>query len=124
MPDKEQDIAQLLSAQRQKSGLSIEEIFERTRINPDFLHALETGDFDILPPAYVRLFLKTYAKEVGLDPDEILDQYEKTVAPPPEETEQPAPPDHRQTNMTPIVLLVLAFVIIIVVAVNLRDNTT
>ena len=122
MPDKEQDIAQLLSAQRQKSGLSIDEIFERTRINPDFLHALEAGDFDILPPAYVRLFLKTYAKEVGLDPDEILAQYEKIAPRPPDEVESP-PPEHRQTNMTPIVLLVLAFVIIIVVVVNLRGNS-
>ena len=73
---------QELGVRRRAEGLSLEDLFERTRINPEFLDALETGRFDVLPEAYIRLFLKKYAQEVGLSPGEILDQYEAFRAPP------------------------------------------
>ncbi len=72
------EFASELRAQREASGLSLEELFERTRINPEYLNALETGNYDILPEIYIRLFLKRYAQEVGLDVQATLDKYGKT----------------------------------------------
>ncbi len=72
-----QEFASELRAQRESSGMSLEELFERTRINPDYLRAIESGNYDVLPEIYVRLFIKKYAQEVGLDVEETLAKYEK-----------------------------------------------
>lgn len=71
-----EDLSAELKARRETSGLSVHDLFERTRINPTFLEALESGNFDILPEAYTRLFLKTYAEEIGLNAQKILARYE------------------------------------------------
>ena len=122
MPDTKSEIAAMLKTHRQKLGLSLDQIFEHTRINPEFLSALETGDFDVLPKAYVRLFLKTYAREVGLDPQEVISRYEKTVAPPPVETPTAHPPSHRKSNMAPVILSAIGLVIVAIIALNLGEQ--
>ncbi len=71
------EFASELRAHRESSGISFEELFERTRINPEYLRAIESGNLDILPEVYVRLFVKKYAQEVGLDVEETLAKYEK-----------------------------------------------
>ncbi len=71
------EFASELRAQRESIGMSLEELFERTRLNPEYLRALESGNYDILPEVYVRLFIKKYAQEVGLDVEETLARYEK-----------------------------------------------
>lgn len=71
------EFASELRAHREASGMSLEELFDRTRINPEYLRAIETGNYDILPDIYVRLFIKKYAQEVGLDVEETLDRYNK-----------------------------------------------
>ncbi|MCY3766122.1 MAG: helix-turn-helix domain-containing protein [Gemmatimonadetes bacterium] len=71
------EFASELRAHRESSGMSFEELFERTRINPEYLRAIESGDYDVLPEIYVRLFVKKYAQEVGLDVEETLAKYEK-----------------------------------------------
>jgi cytoskeletal protein RodZ len=121
MPDTQSKIAEMLKTQRRKLGLSIDQIFERTRINPEFLNALETGDFDVLPKAYVRMFLKTYARELGLDPEGILSEYEKTVAPPREIPTTP-PPSHRKSNMAPVMLLAIGLIIVVMIALNVGEQ--
>lgn len=66
-----------LKAKREALGLTIEDLFQRTRINAGFLEALEAGNFEVLPDAYVKLFLKKYAQEVKLDGDEIVRRFEQ-----------------------------------------------
>jgi cytoskeletal protein RodZ len=58
-------------------GLRIEDISARTKINAAFLRALETGHFEALPGHFfTRAFLKTYAREVGLSPDEVVREFD------------------------------------------------
>ena len=71
------DLSTELKTQRETLGLSIQDLFRRTRINPDFLEALEEGNYDVLPEAYIKLFLKRYAQELKLDPDDIIREFEK-----------------------------------------------
>ena len=66
-----------LKSHRERMGLSLQDLFQRTRINVTFLEALEEGNFEILPDAYVKLFLKRYAQEVKLDGDEIVRRFEQ-----------------------------------------------
>jgi len=57
--------------------LSIEETAWRTRIRPDLLRALEDDEFDSIGhQAHVRSHLSSYARFLGMDPAEIVDQFE------------------------------------------------
>ena len=79
MLDQKQEIAELLKTQRENLGLSIDDIYEHTRINPEFIKVLEAGQFDLLPVAYARLFLKTYAQALNLNVRDILTLFERDV---------------------------------------------
>jgi len=47
-----------------------------TKIRSKYLAALEAEDFDILPgPVFVRGFLRTYSRYLGLDPQMFVDEY-------------------------------------------------
>jgi cytoskeletal protein RodZ len=87
-----------LKLRRENMGLSLQDMFRKTRINITFLEALEEGNFEILPEAYVKLFLKRYAQEVKLDGDEIVRRFEKLHWKVKAET-QPAP--HRASDGVP-----------------------
>ena len=56
--------------------MSLDDLTRATKISKATLISLEAGDVEKLPAAiYTRGFLKTYAKEVGLDPDATLASY-------------------------------------------------
>lgn len=65
-----------LRLERELLGMSIEEVARATRIPVTSLERVENDRFDDLPgEVFVRGFLRSYAKTVGLDGDEILAQY-------------------------------------------------
>ena len=66
----------LLKSHREAKGVEIQEIAEYTKINPKYLHAIESGDFKVLPNVYMRLFLRSYAQFIGADAEQALDDYE------------------------------------------------
>ena len=66
----------LLKSHREAKGVDIQAIAEHTKINPKYLHAIESGDFKILPNVYMRLFLRSYAEFIDADPKQALDDYE------------------------------------------------
>ncbi len=65
-----------LKALRERQNIDLAEIQNRTKINVKFLEAFEEGDYDVLPKAYIRLFLRAYVTEIGGDPEEALTQLE------------------------------------------------
>lgn len=87
------DVSTRLRTARQRAGLEIAEISARTKIKVAFLHAIERGEFERLPGQFfTRAFLKAYAKEVGVSPDEIAADYDEScdlaeaaAMPPPEQ---------------------------------------
>lgn len=78
---------ELKKARREKE-IDLGEVANRTKINQEYLDSIEKGDFTFLPHVYVRLFLKAYAVEIGVDPDEALNQLEIYL-----EKEQISPPE-------------------------------
>jgi hypothetical protein len=57
-----------LKQARERAALSIEQISERTKIQPHKIEALEADDFDSLPTGiYLEGILRAYAHEVALD---------------------------------------------------------
>ncbi len=61
---------------RKERGLSIRQVSEATRIDEQYLKALEAGNIALLPEPYMRAFLKTYASFLGLDPEEAMHRFE------------------------------------------------
>ena len=61
---------------RKSKQISLDQIHQRTKINMRYLEAIEAGNFDILPIPYLRLFLRAYAKEIGGDSNNALEQLE------------------------------------------------
>jgi hypothetical protein len=64
-----------LRGERDRRGIGIDEIEAETRIRAKFLLAIEEERFDVLPgPAYVRAFVRDYAEQLGLDPQELVNE--------------------------------------------------
>jgi cytoskeleton protein RodZ len=79
------DIGAVLREAREQRGISVEELSRRTKIGVSTLHALESGQTDRLPGGiFVRGFLRAYAREVGLDSEDIVRRYLAQVEPPPD----------------------------------------
>jgi cytoskeleton protein RodZ len=87
------DIGTTLRNAREQRSLSIEELSATTRITLRFLRALEDNAFDTLPSGiFVRGFIRSYAREVGLDPEEMVMQFLEQTGDAPVTAEQPAVP--------------------------------
>ncbi len=63
---------------REDMRISLAEIAKATKIKQVYLEKIEEGSFDDLPPdVYVQGFLKSYARYLGVDNKEVLQQYKK-----------------------------------------------
>lgn len=66
-----------MEMERELKGLSIADVARDTKINPSYLIALENENYDELPgEAYIKAFLRSYSKYLGLDPEEIIQKYD------------------------------------------------
>lgn len=65
-----------LKASREKAGISLQQIVQKTKIDIKFLAAIEDGNFDILPEIYIRAFIKEYASCIDLNPNDVIQKYE------------------------------------------------
>jgi cytoskeletal protein RodZ len=58
---------------REERGVSLRQIADVTRISVSVLEALERGDISRLPGGiFSRAFVRSYATEVGLDPEQTV----------------------------------------------------
>ena len=65
---------------REAQGISLREISDQTRISTRYLEAIESGDLKRLPGGiFNRSFIKAYARYVGYDETEALDNYARTA---------------------------------------------
>ena len=124
MSDQKQEIAEILKTQRENLGLSIGDIYEHTRINPEFIKVLEAGQFELLSVAYARLFLKTYAQALNLNVRDILTLFDRSVALSRERPPVPSSPE-RGINRGAIFISLLAFaaIVVVIIILNSREET-
>lgn len=67
-------IGQKLKESREDQRLTIDKVFEATRIRVQYLQALEEDDLSIMPSAVqARGYLRNYAEFLGLDVEKLLD---------------------------------------------------
>ncbi len=71
-----ESIGTYLRRTREARGLSLDEIADATRISLQSLEALEEGRFERLPgEPFVRGFLRSYARALGMRGDEVIARY-------------------------------------------------
>lgn len=75
------NIGRRLKEERKSLGFSLREVEEKTKIRKKYLQAIENEDFDSIPgKTYTKGFLKIYAKFLGLNPKEIIYEFEQDFA--------------------------------------------
>jgi len=110
-----------LKRERESRNLILREVSASTRIKEHILGAIEQDRFDLCPPPfYVKGFLTSYARYLGIDPQAVIFKYQEFVkppAPPPEAVLQERPREtflsqaRVQTRTTYRVLLVSALLV-------------
>lgn len=73
-------LGEKLRQAREARGMSIGDIAEQTRISAHYLEAIENNDFSSLPGGvFNKGFIKLYARCVGLDEQEVVQDYLRIV---------------------------------------------
>lgn len=71
------DVGTRLRMAREARGLSLAQVEEETKIRRRYLAALEENRFDVLPGrVYAKAFLRTYARFLGLDGEELTREFQ------------------------------------------------
>ena len=66
--DALKELGRIATERRENAGLTLEAVFEKTRIRPEYLRGIEDGDYTDFPePVYVRGFIRTYLKVIGAE---------------------------------------------------------
>jgi cytoskeleton protein RodZ len=67
-----EELGQALKEERERKGLTVSAVMEATKISRTSIEALEAGNRSNLPhPVYAKGFVKSYARFLGLDADEL-----------------------------------------------------
>ncbi len=95
---------QVLRLYREKMELSVEGIAKRVHLDVKIIESIENDSQEGLPAAiYVRGYLRSYAKIVGANADEIIKLYdEDSPPPPPEILPEVKPPTQVSSNDKPV----------------------
>ncbi|GLF85821.1 MULTISPECIES: helix-turn-helix domain-containing protein [Bacillus] len=74
------ELGKRLVEAREEKGMSLEDLMAATKIQKRYLLAIEQGNYDIIPGKfYVRAFIKQYAEAVGLNPEQLFEEFRKDV---------------------------------------------
>lgn len=117
---------QLLAAARESRSLSPADLAVRLRLDTKMVKALERDDFDNLPaPTFVKGYIRSIAKELGIDSAPILDAYtaHASVDPPTLADFSSRPPDQVGVNSTIIKAITYGLCALLVVLIILWWRT-
>jgi cytoskeletal protein RodZ len=119
-------VGDALAAARRQAGLTITQVSQRTCIRETIVRGIERGDYSACGgDFYARGHVRSIARAVGLDPDQMVRAYDASEAPPPPMTAadvfQPVKPvklkERRRPNWT---LVLLAGLVVVAGIVGFR----
>ena len=62
------ELGRIVTERRESAGMTLETVFDRTRIRPEFLRGIEEGDYTDFPePVYIKGFIRTYLKLINAE---------------------------------------------------------
>src|ERR1041384_8486173 len=117
-----QSIGEKLRLAREARGIALRDISEQTRISMRYLEAIESDDYKRLPGGiFNRSFIRAYAKFIGYDEHEAIEDYARTLRERGESDDEEArkpvhslvyTDDAAQQKRSPFLTLLLAIVIL------------
>jgi cytoskeletal protein RodZ len=115
-------VGDALAAARRQAGLTITQVSQRTCIRETIVRGIERGDYSACGgDFYARGHVRSIARAVGLDPDEMVRLYDMSQPPPPPVTAadvfQPVKPVRLKERRRPNWLLVLLAGLVIVAGI-------
>ena len=97
--------SEMLVTRRRQLGLSISQASQVLRLKEQVLIAFEEGDFDHIPKSgYAQGMLSSYARYLGLNPRQVVNQFSADLNEYSKAT-QPATPEESDTYLAPRKLL-------------------
>jgi cytoskeletal protein RodZ len=116
-PQKELLLGTLLKGEREKKGLSRDQVAQITRLRKHYIEALEEENWDKLPsPVYIKGFIRSYAQSVGFSGEEAISLYEKMA---PFEESIPKPLTGVKQSNKKIFFLLLPFLAVLALGIYL-----
>ncbi|MCM3704126.1 MULTISPECIES: helix-turn-helix domain-containing protein [Cytobacillus] len=74
------ELGNRLKEARLAKDMSLDDLQKVTKIQKRYLVGIEDGDYSMMPGKfYVRAFIKQYAEAVGIEPEEIFEQYKDDI---------------------------------------------
>ena len=112
-------------AAREARGLSLSDVAEQIHIRSVYLQALENDDWAAIgAPVYTRGFIRTYARFLGLDPENAVQRFNESggtapAAPPPAAApvREPAAATGERRSPSPLLYVAAALALVLVGAV-------
>jgi cytoskeletal protein RodZ len=118
-----ENIGEKLRLAREARGIALRDISDQTRISMRYLEAIESNDYRRLPGGiFNRSFIRAYAKFIGYDENEAIEDYSRTLrelGQPDEESKSYKSlvyTDDGTHNRSPLMTLLLALVILAVLS--------
>ena len=119
-----ESIGEKLRLARETRGIALRDISEQTRISMRYLEAIESDDYRRLPGGiFNRSFIRAYAKFIGYDETQAIDEYGLTLRERGELEEESSPKPYKSlvytdggSNRSPLMTLLLAIVILAVLS--------
>jgi cytoskeletal protein RodZ len=113
-------IADTLAAARRQAGLTVTQVSQQTRIRETIVRGIERGDFSACGgDFYARGHIRSIARIVGLDPDQLIREYDAAHGAPhairAAEVFEPSKPIRLKERRSPnwSVVMILALVVIV-----------
>jgi cytoskeletal protein RodZ len=117
-----ESIGEKLRLARETRGIALRDISEQTRISMRYLEAIEADDYRRLPGGiFNRSFVRAYAKFIGYDENQAIDEYSRTLRELGESEEDSSSKPYKslvytEPNRSPLTTLLLALVILAVLS--------
>lgn len=73
-------LAERLRSERERQGRTLSDLSAQTKIREPFLEAIELGRYGVLPPVYVRSFIRTYAQALRIPTAEVQTLIERILS--------------------------------------------
>ncbi|HVN71495.1 MAG TPA: helix-turn-helix domain-containing protein [Desulfomonilia bacterium] len=123
MSEEKLTLGEYFKRERERKGIDLKEIEERTKISAQTLIFLEEDQLDMLPPrTFLRGFLRVISKEFHFDEEELLAHLEETLSSQEHKNKQAKEVSYRSKPSMPFLLIIIAVILIalVIFAVSLK----
>lgn len=122
-PENQEGLGSFLKSERERKGLSLEQLTRITRLRIQYVEALENENWDRLPsPVFIRGFIKSYTKALGLDYREVISQFQSTI-PAHDDLPRPLVPPKKKSAMKSAVLIAVGVIAVSLIVVLFMTDT-